>query len=90
MKTSLTPLSLVNTNDAIINVEQDGVYINRSVNTARVAAKYASQLSHEYHHILHSQLKKSAPDLAARFTPPITELTTMTDATYENVRLNRK
>lgn len=68
----------------------DGAYIGCATDTARLAAKYASQLSEEYHTLLHRHLRKADPKIAARFTTLISELTTMTDATYENVRFNRK
>lgn len=73
-----------------INAIQDATYIGCARDTARLAAKYASQLSEEYHNLLHLHLRKADPKIAARFTTLMNELTLMTDATYENVRFNRK
>lgn len=67
-------------------VERDSIYIGRGSDTARAAAQYASQLSNEYHNLLHRHLARVDPKLAGRFSGLITELTTMTDVTYENIK----
>lgn len=77
------------THSVFISADSDGVHMSRAAATARAAAKYASQLSDEYHRILHCHLAKADPKLAARFSTLIIELTTMTDATLENVRFRK-
>ncbi|MDR6297742.1 hypothetical protein [Pantoea dispersa] len=67
-------------------VERDSIYMGRGFDTARAAAQYASQLSNEYHNLLHRHLARVDPKLAGRFSGLITELTTMTDVTYENIK----
>ncbi|MBE5251760.1 hypothetical protein [Mixta mediterraneensis] len=74
----------------LLKLERDGIYSNSAVDTARAAAEYASQLSHEYHSLLHRHLFMANPKVAGRFHSLITELTTMTDLTLHNVRFGRK
>lgn len=73
-----------------VEVERDGIHTSSAVDTARAAAEYASQLSHEYHSLIHCHLFMANPKVAGRFHSLITELTTMTDLTLHNVRFSRK
>lgn len=89
MKASLKPSGVITENHSVISVEQDGISISSAVDTARLAAKYASQLSNEYHSLIHRHLARADPKIAGRFHSLITELTTMTDATFKNIRYGK-
>lgn len=73
-----------------VKAERDGIHTSSAIDTARAAAEYASQLSQEYHNLLHRHLFMANPKIAGRFHSLITELTTMTDLTLHNVRFGKK
>lgn len=90
MNNSLVKYKSITPEVIAVDSQSDGIHMDGAIETARAAAKYASQLAHEYHSILHRQLYKYDPRLAGMFNTLIAELTTMTDVTYENVRSRRK
>lgn len=90
MNTSIITADKESKQVAVIRPERDAIHTNSALDTARAAAKYASQLSHEYHTVLHRSLAMVDPKVAGRFHSLINELTTMTDLTLENVRFGSK
>lgn len=89
MNTQLASIKQSDSTLPVASVKRDDTDTKKAINNARMAARCASQLSNDYHNILHRQLNKVAPELADRFTALITELAIITDAVYECVAFHQ-
>lgn len=89
MDTQLASIKQSDSALPVVSVQRNDADKKKAINNARMAARCASQLSNDYHNILHRQLNKVSPELADRFTTLISELAIITDVVYEYVAFHQ-